>query len=336
MLALVEFGLLMAPKWHLQELIKIYSYAEKLGIQYGWIADYANSINPYSALTALALNTKKMKLGTGVTNPYTRNPCVTASAIATIDDTSNGRAILGIGAGDETLLKSAGVIRKDPLTTIKESIDVIRLILKGEPVNYSGKIVKVSGFTLMFKPKRVVPIYVGARSPRMLQLAGEIGDGVLLDLSHHFEVKLSLEEVKKGAERAGKKLSDLDLATAALFGVSKKEEEAWDSVRWCVALIAASTSPKVLKRHKISIEDAKKVKEALEKGGLSQAEPLVTKEMLEAFSISGTPEHCTERIEELIKAGLNQINLAIIDFKLENIPRHLELFNKEVKPHFEE
>jgi len=325
----------MLPKWPLQEIIKIYSYAEKLGIQYGWIADYANAINPYSVLTALALNTNKMRLGTGVTNPYTRSPCITASAIATIDEASNGRAILGIGAGDETLLKSAGITRESPPTMVKESVEVIRLILKGEPVNYSGKIIKLSGFTLMFKPKRVVPIYIGARSPKMLQLAGEIGDGVLLDLSHHFEVKLSLEEVKKGITKAGKKISDMVLATAALFGVSKKEEEAWNSVRWCVALIAASTNPKVLERHGISVDDAKKVKEALEKGGLSQAEPLVTEEMLEAFSISGKPEHCIERIEELIKTGLNQINLAIIDFNLENIPKHLELFHKEVKPHFE-
>ncbi|MEM2896043.1 MAG: 5,10-methylenetetrahydromethanopterin reductase [Candidatus Bathyarchaeia archaeon] len=332
---MVEFGLLMAPKWALQELIKIYCYAEKLGIQYGWIADYANSVNPYSALAALALNTKKMKLGTGITNPYTRSPCVTASAIATIDETSNGRAILGIGAGDETLLKSAGITRESPSTMIKESVEAIRLILKGEPVNYSGKMIRLSGFTLMFKPKRVVPIYIGARNPRMLRLAGEIGDGVLLDLSHHFEVKLSLEEVKKGVEKAGKKMSDLDLATAPLFGVSKKEEEAWNSVRWCVALIAASTTPNVLERHGISMKDAEKVREALEKGGLSQAEPLVTEEMLEAFSISGKPEYCSERISELIKAGLTQINLAVIDFNLENVPRHLELFHKEVKPHFE-
>ncbi|MEM3506160.1 MAG: 5,10-methylenetetrahydromethanopterin reductase [Candidatus Bathyarchaeia archaeon] len=332
---MVEFGLLMAPKWPLQEIVKIYSYAEKLGIQYGWIADYANSVNPYLALTALAFNTKKMKLGTGVTNPYTRNPCIIASTIATIDETSNGRAILGIGAGDETLLKSAGIIRKSPSIMLRESVEVIKLILKGEPVNYSGKMIKLSGFTLMFKPKRVVPIYIGARSPKMLQLAGEIGDGVLLDLSHHFEVKLSLDEVKKGVEKARKKISDIDLATAVLFGISKKEEEAWNSVRWCVALIAVSTSPKVLERHGISFDDTKKVKEALEKGGLSQAEPLVTEEMLEAFSISGKPEYCVERIEELVKVGLNQINLAIIDFNLENIPKHLELFHKEVKPHFE-
>lgn len=173
----MKFGFLTVPRWHLEETVSHYVLAEEKGFDYVWVADYANTRGLYSVLTLTALRTKRIKFGPCVTNPFTRHPAITATSIATVNEFSGGRAVLGIGAGDEGLLSSFGITRKTPVTSVREAVAVIRKIMGGEKVFYDGKAFKVSDFSLFYKPERVVPIYVGARGKLMLQLAGRSETG---------------------------------------------------------------------------------------------------------------------------------------------------------------
>ena len=331
---MVKFGFLTIPRWPLEETISHYRLAEEKGFDYVWVADYANSRSLYPVLTMTALNTKRIKFGPCVTNPFTRHPAITATSIATLNELSGGRVVLGIGAGDETILKSLGITRKIMITTMRETVAVIRKIMGGEKVVYTGKTLQISDFSLFYKPKRVAPVYIGARGRGMLQLAGEIGDGVLMDLSHPVEVKIALDEVRKGAKKTGRKVDDMDLATSAIFSVASDVEKAKDSVRWIVALIASNASPDVLERHDIDIESAKTLRDALQKEGLEKAAKMTTEEMLKAFSISGNADFCVDTLEKLEKTGLTQIVCMNVDSQIARVKEQLELLDKSILPHF--
>lgn len=330
----MKFGFLIVPRWSTRESVELYEIAERMGFEYGWLADYANSRSLYPILTAIALSTKKMKIGPCVTNPFTRHPAITATSIATLDELSGGRALLGIAAGDEALLHSLGIERKSPYDSLKEAIEIIRKIMAGEKVNYQGKAFKIEDFSLFYKPERVAPVYIGARGKRLLKLAGEIGDGVLLDLSHPLEIEMALEQVKKGLSEKGRKIEEFDFAACPIFSVDSDAEKAKDPVRWMAALIASNASPDLLERHDISQESAMRVRDALFREGLEKGAALTTDEMLEAFSIAGDIDYCIEKLEMLKKTGLTQIILANVDFVHENVKKQLELIGEEILPRF--
>ena len=333
---MIKFGFLTVARWPLEETVNHYMLAEKIGFDYVWVADYASCRGLYPILTMTALKTQKIKFGPCVTNPFTRHPAITATSIATLNEFSGGRVVLGIGAGDETFLRSLGIARKVPVTSVREAVAVIRKIISGEKVTYIGKVFKISDFSLFYKPKHIVPIYIGARGKRMLRLAGEIGDGVLLDLSHPLEVKIALDEVREGAKGVGRKIEDLDTATCAVFSVGSDPDKAKNSVRWIVALIASTVPLNILERHNIDIESIRVLRDALQKGDIEKAAKVTTEEMLETFSISGNADYCIEALEKLKKIGLTQIVLANVDFRSQQVKEQLEVIGKDILPHFRE
>ena len=150
--------------------------AEDAGFQNIWITDHYNNRDVWSTLAVLSMMTNKIKLGTGVTNPYTRNSAITASSIASINELSGGRAILGIGPGDKATFDKMGIEWDKPLSRVKESVLAIRAFLAKEQVNQAG----FKGAQMAFGPSKI-PIYIGAQGPKMLELAGAIADGVRIE-----------------------------------------------------------------------------------------------------------------------------------------------------------
>lgn len=304
---MVKFGIEFVPNEPIQKLCYYVKLAEDNGFEYCWITDHYNNRYVYMALTAIAMNTNKIKLGPGVTNPYTRNVAVTASAIATLDELSGGRAVLGIGPGDKATFDTLGIEWVKPVTTLKESVEVIRKLLAGERVSFDGKIVKLAGAALAVKPHSNVPVYIGAQGPKMLETAGAIGDGVLINASNPKDFEAAIPLIKKGAESAGKKIEDIDVAAYACMSVDKKSEKAKQAAVPVVAFIAAGSPPVVLERHGIDKEKVEKIREALKKGDFGTAFGLVDDDMLEAFSIYGTPEEVVEKCKKLLDIGVTQI-----------------------------
>lgn len=303
----MKFGIEFVPYKPLGEIVELAKKSEESGFEYCWITDHYNNRNVYSFLTSVAQNTKNMMIGPGVTNPYLVHPAVTASAIASIDEISNGRAILGISAGDKTILSSLGVEFEKPLGTMSESIQIVRKLLAGERINFDGKIFKLKGVKLNFKAKHRIPVYMGAQGPEMLRLAGKISDGVLVNASHPLDLNYAISRIKGGSDEAGRDFKEIDIAAYTSFSVASSVEEAKKAAKPVVIFIVSATPPPVLERHGISIEDASKVRKALESGNFGEAIEGVTDAMLNSFCIHGTPPDCVRRIEEISKSGVTQL-----------------------------
>lgn len=304
---MVKFGIEFVPDTHPQKIVGYSTLAESGGFDYVWITDHYNNRNPYVVLTAIALSTSKINLGPGVTNPYVVNPAWTASAVASLDEVSGGRAVLGLGAGDKVTLSSLGIPFKRPLSAIMESVEVVRMLWRGEAVKYKGKAVELNGARLSYRPARDIPVFIGAQGPKMLRLAGRIGEGVLINASHPRDFELAMKEIERGADDANRRLSDIDVIAYASFSCDFDAEEAKRKVTPVVAFIAAGCPPQVLERHRIPVDDVSKIGGALARGNFSGAFDAVTDKMVEAFSIYGTPRDCIEKIETLTKIGVTQV-----------------------------
>ncbi len=300
----VKFGLELVPQTAIEKIVNYAILAEEGGLDTVWITDHFYNRNTYVTLTAIALKTKRVLIGPGVTNPYVVNPVWTASAIASLDEISGGRVLLGIGAGDRVTLEKLSIPQAVPLAAIKESVTVIRELLRGNNVTFEGKFLKIRNARLSFKPERDVPIYIGAQGPKMLKLASRIGDGVLINASNPKDFEYASEIIKKAA---GDRLDSLDIVAYTCFSVDYDREVARSKVVPIVAFIVAGAPEMVLERHGINKDKAARIKEALGKGDFKEAFKHVTEDMVKAFSIYGTPEDCIAAIEELTKVHVTHI-----------------------------
>lgn len=280
--------------------------AERGGFSNLWITDHFNNRNVYVALTTAAIYTSKIALGPGVTNPYMVNPVFTGQAVTTLNELAPARVVLGIGAGDKTTLASVGVEMRKPLSAIKESVDIIRKMTRGENVVFKGEVFQIAGAKFFFKPKGKIPIYIGAQGPKMLALAGKIGDGVLINACHPRDVEYAVNCVKEGVSEIGKRFSDLDVAAYTSFSVHEDLEKANKAAIPVVAFIVAGSPSQVLERHEIDPEKAEEIREALKANDWGRAFGAVSEEMIRAFSVCGTPNMCIERINQLLKSGISQ------------------------------
>lgn len=276
--------------------------AEDAGFKNIWITDHYNNRDVWSTLAVLSMMTNRIKLGTGVTNPYTRNVAITASSIASINELSGGRAILGIGPGDKATFDKMGIEWDKPLTRVKEAVLAIRALLAREQVNQAG----FKGAQMAFGAGKI-PIYIGAQGPKMLELAGGIADGVLINASHPDDFKFAVPMIREGARIAGRKPEDVQICAYASFSADKDQAKAVNASKIVVAFIVAGSPQNVLERHKIGMDEAKTISDALAKYDFKSAMAAVTPKMTEAFSVSGTPQDCRARVDELIKTGVTQI-----------------------------
>jgi 5,10-methylenetetrahydromethanopterin reductase len=246
--------------------------------------------------------TNKISLGTGVTNPYTRNAAITASSIASINELSGGRAILGIGPGDKATFDTMGIDWDKPLSRVKETVLAIRAFLAKEQVSQAG----FKGAQMSFTTSKI-PIYIGAQGPKMLELAGAISDGVLINASHPDDFKFAVPMIRAGAEKAGRKPEDVQVCAYASFSADKDTAKAVNASKIVVAFIVAGSPENVLERHGIGMDEARAISNAISRFDFKGAMDGVTTKMTEAFSISGAPADCRARIDELLSTGVTQI-----------------------------
>lgn len=296
------FGIEFVPNDPALKIGYMAKLAEDVGFDTVWITDHYNNRDVYTTLAVLSCVTNKVKLGTGVTNPYTRNVAITASSIASINEASGGRAILGIGPGDKATFETMGIEWVKPLTAVKESVAALRILLAKKKLNDCG----MKGAQLTFRLGDV-PIYIGAQGPKMLELAGAVADGVLVNASHPEDFKYAVPLVHKGAKDAGRDPDDVEICAYTSFSADKDQKKAVDAAKIVVAFIAAGSPEVVLKRHDINPEKVQVISEAIVKGDFRTALGAVSNHMLDVFSVCGTPDDCKERIEELMDVGVTQI-----------------------------
>jgi 5,10-methylenetetrahydromethanopterin reductase len=280
--------------------------SEKSGFDNVWITDHYNNRNVYVTLTLAAAYTQKVTLGPGVTNPYMIHPVMTAQAVASLNEIAPGRVVCGIGVGDKTTLATVGVEMEAPLAAIRDSVQIIRDMTSGKGSQLEGKAFKVSGARFFFKVGNPIPVYIGAQGPKMLSLAGEIGDGVLINASHKQDIENALKFVKEGVTKSGRAMDKVDVTVYTSFSMAEDPAKAGKAATPVVAYIVAGAPPALLESHGLSVEAAESIKSGIAQGKWKEAFGQVTPEMIDAFSICGTPDTCIEKIEELRKIGMTQ------------------------------
>lgn len=334
---MVKYSVALLMNTPVREIVDTGKKAEEMGYSIIWIPDERFNKNPYVILSALAVTTTHVTLATGVTNPYTRNPVFTAAAIASIDDLSNGRALLGLGAGSPMVTRPLNIPQKKPISTVTEAVHVIRRLLKGDTVTVHRKEFNLLNVKLGFAPKNVVPIYIAGRGPHILELGGEIGDGVIAGagLASPKGMEYAFSHIQRGASKAKRDIENLDVVCWAFLSISDDEEQARDVLRPLIARIVNAVPLDTLIEIGVEKEHAVKVKKLFESKGPFADEhadlrKYVHADVLDQFSIAGSPEYCRERVEELVSKGVTHIGVLPFANPFLTHKRVIETFARKV------
>jgi 5,10-methylenetetrahydromethanopterin reductase len=232
-----------------------------------------------------------------------------ASFFCTLNEISDGRAVLGIGPGDLSTLPKLSIQPEKPVARLEEAVVVIRKLVAGEEVSmpqnqffkYQGA--KLTGVNL--PGKKGVPIYIGAQGPKVLDLAGRVGDGALINASNPKDFAVAIPIIKAAADKVGKKGFDVGAYTA--MSIDQNEKKARNAAKIVAAFIAAGSPPELLTRHGLDLNNVGKIKAALSKFDFKTVGELVGDKEIDAFTIAGTPDTVKQKCEDLKKAGVTQI-----------------------------
>ncbi len=312
---------------------------------YHWFRQYGlESRGCFATLAAVALATKNIPVGLGITSPYIRHPTVLASEAAAIDELSNGRFIMGIGVGKvgiEYLEYDIDVLR--PVPVHHESMEIMRKVFSGEAFEYKGKFYESSmpAYDRAAAGLRTeIPIYVGATGPFMQRLSGRESDGMLLaGLTSPAFVKYARDNMQAGAEKVGRKLpEDFPVGGVILCACSKDGDKARNATRsytgtYIVNKIRNIKNDVILAGSGLPDEAWDPFRKAIAEGTQDHVTHLVTDEMMRRFTvISGTPDDCLEITQELVNAGLNLPLLEVVGESEEDNLETIRLMGDEVVP----
>ncbi|MFL7892007.1 MAG: LLM class flavin-dependent oxidoreductase [Anaerolineales bacterium] len=286
-------------------------YAEEKGFEAVWQAESRLVRDAIVPMAAYAAVTDRIKVGSGVINNWTRNIGLLAATYLTLDDLAPNRVICGIGAWWDPLARNVGIDRKKPLTAMRETVEILRRLLKLERVTYHGEFVHVDGIELDVvhgrREPRNVPIMIGATGDKMMELTGEIADGVVLNycVPPAYNDR-ALELLEKGAKRAGRSLDDLDRPQLVVCSVDLDRDKAIDNTRKLLTQYLAQ-QPHIAKASGVSSDIVSEIQTILgwpaTKEQIDKAKHLVPDELIDHITASGTPEEARLKVDEYRKHG---------------------------------
>lgn len=329
---MLDFGITLMPDPPSTTLVNLTRLAEEQGFTYGWLFDsHLLWMEPYPLLTLMAANTSRMRLGTCVTNPATREPSVTASAFATLNEISGGRMVMGIGRGDS----ARRVMGRPPtsLATLEQAILEIRALAAGQVADAEPQPLQIKWAT------GSLPIYVAAYGPKALRLAGRLGDGVILQFADPDLIRWCLGFVRQGCQEAGRDWATFHVMSAAPTYISDDLDRARAQVRWFPAMVSnhvvdlvSRYAPEDLPdeltryvRHRpgYDYQDHGRV-------GADHAS-FVTDDIVDRFCVIGTVSDCARRLQDLRDAGVNEFNIYLMTDDREGA---LHTYGREIIPAF--
>jgi 5,10-methylenetetrahydromethanopterin reductase len=303
--SLMKFSLRLNNDLPVEQYVELARVAEAAGFDQFWVShDLFLRASPV-ILTAVALATERIEIGTCILNPYTVHPAEIAMVAATLDEVSGGRFNLGLGAGAGEFLKWVGIPQDAPLRTTERAIAAIRAVLAGVPApDWAAEAY------LRFDPgtSHRIPIYLAALSPKMLHLAGAVADGVLplLFPPEHYATVEPL--IRAGADAAGRSMDEIDLAACVWCSVSPDPQAAEDVLKDKIAYYGHALSPLIWDRLGLTADDFRPIEQALmTERDTARARALVTDQMLR-IGIVGTPDDLVERLNALVAAGVRHLS----------------------------
>ena len=293
------------PNLSPQDYQELSSQAEKNGFEAVWVPE-GGGRDSLTSLATIAMKTDSVKLGTGILPIFARTPTNTAMSAAGMAAVSDGRFLLGLGVGHAPTVESRdGIPFKQPMTRMRETIQIIKALLSGEEVNFAGKQFKITGASMgAATPKTKVPIYIAALGPQMLEMVGELADGVLMNWTAVDYLGEAIGHIKRGAEKAGRDPNEIDIAGYVRVAVGDNLTESRDSLRRQVARYASNPFYRNFFAQTGFDKEMSVAAAALADGNLDKAADSITEEMQDQVAIVGTVEECRAALEKRRAAGL--------------------------------
>ena len=315
------------------ELVRTAQSAEEYGFDSIWFGDMGLNTDVFVSSAYAASKTSKIKIGI-ITNPYTRNPVLTATAIATLDEYSGGRALYALGPGGQGTLLPMGYRTWDrPLTAVREAVEVARRLFRGEKVTYEGKTLRCNEAKLAFKSRKEIPISITAMTgSKLMRLSGEIADGIVLAGPLGLEyTKQCVSKFMEGAKEVGRDPSDLRIMLQCLFLTSMDEAEAIARVRLPVSKMIF-VDPRfygVMRSANINDAQLEQIKTAVAEGEGKVAE-VVSDDLVKTYAIVGTPDSCARQMRLYRDIGIS--DFCIIPPPTADLKQIMKLTSKEIMP----
>lgn len=305
----LSLGLALYPTQPPQDLRRLTHLADRLGFANAWFGDSQNIWrDAYVTMGAAALDTREIVVGSGVTNAVTRHVSVLASAWVTLHELTEGRVAAGIGAGF-TSVRTLG-LGPTRLADLAQAVDDLRTLWAGGSITHaeSGADVSLSYLTAPVH----IPVYIAASGPRLLHMAGRIGDGVILLVgTHPATVRAALDLVAAGAAESGRRLEDLHTVLWCPAAIGDDGAAARDLVRPHVASTVMQALRFDLPAEDMAtvdtIRDAYDFYQHMVPG--SRHSRLVTESLLDRFAVAGTPQDCRERLDAIATTGIRQVSV---------------------------
>ena len=286
-------------------------YAEEKGFEAVWQAESRLVRDAIVPMAAYAAVTEKIKVGSGVINNWTRNIGLLAATFLTLDDLAPNRIICGIGAWWDPLAHNVGIDRRKPLTAMRETVQTLRRLLNLENVTFHGEFVNVDGIELDVvhgrREPRNVPIMIGATGDQMMEMTGEIADGVVLNYCVPPEYNdRALELLSNGTKKAGRNFEDLDRPQLVVCSVDYNHDTAIETTKMLLCQYLAQ-QPHIAKASGVSMEVVSEIQSILgwpaTREQINKAKHLVPDELVNKITASGTPDEARAKVNEYRKRG---------------------------------
>ncbi|WP_332897876.1 5,10-methylenetetrahydromethanopterin reductase [Haladaptatus sp. CMSO5] len=291
-------GIELTPEHPVSELAEYGTLAEAAGFDTGFVSAHYNNRDPFIALDRIGQATTDLRVGPGVVNPYETHPVALASRMATLDESTDGRAVFGLGAGDRSTLTNLGYDRDRPLRRVLETMKVAQRLWAGERVTHDGTFTATDA-GLNYDAGEI-PVYIGAQGPHMLKMSAKHADGVLINASHPADVEWAAGKIEDGLAMRPADRGAFDAAAYASVSIAEDGETAREAARPPVAFIAGGAAPPVLERHGIDPDAAAQIGEQIGAGKFTAAFGAVTDDMIDAFCIAGTPDEVAEKVDGVL------------------------------------
>ena len=328
---------------HYNDVVSVVKYGEDLGYDAAWLSDRIR--DTYVNLAACAFGTKRIRLSPGMINPYTRHPVINARAIATLDEISNGRMSLGIAVGNMVeMTRDLGFETKAGYARVKEVCEISKKLFSGETVTYEGKFFQIHDVKLGMKCRKDIPIYVAGSGPKIMEVAGEVGDGAIIPYTDPSVIEHAKDSVKKGAEKSGKSLDSVQLISWLPTYITNEKQKVLDSLRGYGALMTLLSPIEWLRSIGMTEEKYDVIKKGYAKGAhvdpkleaeyVKKAKEYVTDEIVQLFTLVGTTQEINNKMEDLKRSGFGEFSLWVPSPVLVEKHRVLETFANDTMVRF--
>jgi len=310
-MSLERVALYLQDAHDLREGLDFVRYAEERGFTEVWQAESRLVRDAIVPMAAYAAVTEKIKIGSGVINNWTRNIGLLAATFLTLDDLAPNRMICGIGAWWDPLAKNVGINRRKPLTAMRETVEILRRLLNLERVTFHGEFHHVDNIELDIvhgrREPRNVPIYIGATGPKMMELTGEIADGAVFNYCVPPDYNdMAMEHLEIGAKKAGRSLDEIDRPQLIVCSVDEDRERALDTSRELLTQYMAQ-QPHIAKASGVSQDVVAEIQAILgwpaTKDQIRRAKHLVTDDLVQHITASGTPQEARAKVQEYMDHG---------------------------------